>query len=74
MLPTMPQELCDEGTLLVAISKAIFGSNRDTSEGRSKLRSLLKTAREVAAGMQHLHALGVIRECDDRSYKGTREL
>ncbi|GAX73923.1 hypothetical protein CEUSTIGMA_g1373.t1 [Chlamydomonas eustigma] len=53
-------ELCDEGTLLQAIPRKLFGGCRNTSEERSKLRSMLKTAREIAAGMQHLHSLGII--------------
>ena len=55
-------ELCDEGTLQQAIGRRCFGGSRENSEARAKLRSLLKTAREVAAGMQHLHSLGIIRE------------
>ena len=55
-------ELCDEGTLQQAIGRKVFGGSRENSEARAKLRSLLKTAREVAAGMQHLHSLGIIRK------------
>ena len=56
------QELCEEGTLQQAIAKKCFGGSRDSSESRSKLRSMLKAAREVVAGMQHLHSNGIIRE------------
>ncbi|KAG2502172.1 hypothetical protein HYH03_000659 [Edaphochlamys debaryana] len=52
-------EWCDEGTLHGAIRKGVF-----KSQGRRTrtwaLRALLRTAREVALGMCHLHSLGII--------------
>ena len=47
-----------------AIVRKLFGGSRESSEARGKLRSTLKTAREVSAGMQHLHSLGIIRETE----------
>ena len=63
---THTQELCEEGTLQQAIVRKLFGGSRESSEARGKLRSTLKTAREVSAGMQHLHSLGIIRELEGR--------
>ncbi|KAG2502131.1 hypothetical protein HYH03_000620 [Edaphochlamys debaryana] len=52
-------EWCDEGTLHGAIRKGVF-----KAQGRRTrtwaLRALLRTAREVALGMCHLHSLGII--------------
>ncbi|KXZ48178.1 hypothetical protein GPECTOR_30g274 [Gonium pectorale] len=53
-------EWCDEGTLHAAIRGGVF---RPAPPARSRtwaLRALLRTAREVALGMCHLHSLGVI--------------
>ncbi|KXZ42215.1 hypothetical protein GPECTOR_180g251 [Gonium pectorale] len=53
-------EWCDEGTLHAAIRGGVF---RPAPPARSRtwaLRALLRTAKEVALGMCHLHSLGVI--------------
>lgn len=64
------QELCDAGTLQQAVVQGHFGGSKDTSAERAKCRALLKTAREVASGMQHLHSLGIIRECSLEGWQG----
>jgi len=53
-------ELCDAGTLQQAILRQCFTGNKNGSAARSKCRAMLRTAREIARGMQHLHALGII--------------
>ncbi|GIL56810.1 hypothetical protein Vafri_12122 [Volvox africanus] len=58
-------EWCDEGTLLSAIRGGVFRtqSRGPGMPGRSRtwaLRALLRTAREIAQGMCHLHSLGII--------------
>ncbi|GIL59651.1 hypothetical protein Vafri_14380 [Volvox africanus] len=58
-------EWCDEGTLHAAIRRGVFKAHppRPGVLGRSRtwaLRALLRTAREVAMGMCHLHSLGII--------------
>ncbi|GIM16411.1 hypothetical protein Vretimale_19015 [Volvox reticuliferus] len=58
-------EWCDEGTLLSAIRRGVFRTQSPGPgvPGRSRtwaLRALLRTAREIAQGMCHLHSLGII--------------
>ncbi|GLI66121.1 hypothetical protein VaNZ11_009848 [Volvox africanus] len=58
-------EWCDEGTLLSAIRDGVFRTQSPGPgmPGRSRtwaLRALLRTAREIAQGMCHLHSLGII--------------
>ncbi|GIL85575.1 hypothetical protein Vretimale_13318 [Volvox reticuliferus] len=58
-------EWCDEGTLYAAIRRGVFKAQPPGPgvPGRSRtwaLRALLRTAREVAMGMCHLHSLGII--------------
>ena len=69
--PCLAQELCDAGTLQQAVVQGHFGGSKDTSAERAKCRALLKTAREVASGMQHLHSLGIIRECSLEGRRGS---
>jgi len=49
---TIVQEYCDRGSLEVAMGKGLFKA--------VALRALLRTAREVAQGMSHLHAQNII--------------
>ncbi|KAG1673086.1 hypothetical protein FOA52_013155 [Chlamydomonas sp. UWO 241] len=53
-------ELCDAGTLQSAISRGTFGGSKDSSGERAKCRAMLKAAREVSSGMQHLHSVAII--------------
>ncbi|EFJ53312.1 hypothetical protein VOLCADRAFT_86468 [Volvox carteri f. nagariensis] len=60
-------EWCDEGTLHAAIRRGVFKPQAPAgpggARGRSRtwaLRALLRTAREVAQGMSHLHSLNII--------------
>lgn len=58
-------EFCDRGTLLSALQRGVFrvgGTSGDASRfnDRVVLRAALRTARDVARGMQHLHASGII--------------
>ncbi|PNH07098.1 Mitogen-activated protein kinase kinase kinase 10, partial [Tetrabaena socialis] len=52
-------EWCDEGTLHAAIRLGMFRPHGDRSAAWA-LRALLRTAREVALGMCHLHSLNII--------------
>ncbi|KAG2435608.1 hypothetical protein HYH02_011899 [Chlamydomonas schloesseri] len=54
-------EWCDEGTLHAAIRKGVFKANPQHRRSRTwALRALLRTAREVALGMCHLHSINII--------------
>ncbi|KAG2438642.1 hypothetical protein HXX76_005189 [Chlamydomonas incerta] len=54
-------EWCDEGTLHAAIRKGVFKAQPQNRRSRTwALRALLRTAREVALGMCHLHSLNII--------------
>ncbi|PNH07106.1 Serine/threonine-protein kinase CTR1 [Tetrabaena socialis] len=52
-------EWCDRGTLHAAIRKGMFRPH-GTRSATWALRALLRTAREVALGMCHLHSLNII--------------
>ena len=52
-------EYADEGTLLAAIRRRLFRAGGDRSRHWA-LRALLRTAREVALGMAHLHSMNII--------------
>ncbi len=52
-------EYADDGTLQDAIRRRTFRPSAQRSRFWA-LRALLRTAREVAQGMAHLHALSVI--------------
>jgi hypothetical protein len=54
-------EYCDLGTLSGAIhSKQLFIPKPGGDPSRLALRALLRTAREVAMGLNHLHEAGVV--------------
>ena len=57
--PQMIMEYCDRGSLHQAIAKGLFKSS---SKWNNKIatRALLRTAREIAQGMSHLHACRVV--------------
>ena len=52
-------EYCDRGSLETVISRGLFRESSSWS-GRIALRALLRTAREVAQGMSHLHDSNII--------------
>ena len=61
----MLQEYCDRGTLLSALQRGVFsvgGTSGDTGRFNERvvLRAALRTARDVARGMQHLHMSDII--------------
>lgn len=55
----MIMECCDRGSLHSAIAKGLF---KTSSKWNNKiaLRALLRTAREIAQGMSHLHMSRVV--------------
>ncbi|KXZ50267.1 hypothetical protein GPECTOR_17g906 [Gonium pectorale] len=53
------QQLCDRGTLDAAIRKHCFREG-PTWSARLARRALLRTAAELARGLQHLHCMGVV--------------
>ncbi|GFR50781.1 hypothetical protein Agub_g13046, partial [Astrephomene gubernaculifera] len=59
-LTMVVMEYCDGGSLLAALKEGPF--NRDTTSWspRMLLRSTVRTALEVAHGMQHLHLSGLV--------------
>lgn len=52
-------EFCDKGSLDRAIMRGVFEPGGDWSR-RAKLRALLRTAKEIAQGMWHLHQCHII--------------
>jgi serine/threonine protein kinase/GAF domain-containing protein len=65
-LPPLPNqtwlvlEYCDRGSLQEAIDAGWLRTGRDPRSASVHLPALLATAREVAAGMAHLHREGVV--------------
>ena len=61
MLTLVIGEYCDLGTLTTSIhERQIFiPRSPSTDPSRLALRALLRTAREVARGLTHLHGAGV---------------
>ncbi|GIL73264.1 hypothetical protein Vretimale_4866 [Volvox reticuliferus] len=55
----MIMEYCDRGSLHQAIAKGLFKSSTKWNN-KIALRALLRTAREIAQGMSHLHACRVV--------------
>ncbi|KAG2500059.1 hypothetical protein HYH03_002336 [Edaphochlamys debaryana] len=55
----MIMEYCDRGSLHQAINKGLFKSSTKWNN-KIALRALLRTAREIAQGMSHLHACRVV--------------
>ncbi|GFR41123.1 hypothetical protein Agub_g1768, partial [Astrephomene gubernaculifera] len=55
----MIMEYCDRGSLHQAIAKGLFKSSSKWNN-KIALRALLRTAREIAQGMSHLHACRVV--------------
>jgi hypothetical protein len=54
------QELCDLGVLSWAIHKKRLFVPMAADPHKLALRALLRTAREVAVGLHHLHEAGVV--------------
>lgn len=52
-------EFCDKGSLDRAVMAGVFEPGGDWSR-RAKLRALLRTAKEIAQGMWHLHQCSII--------------
>ncbi len=62
------QEFCDRGTLLSALQRGVFtvgGTSGDAARFNERvvLRAALRTARDVARGMQHIHASDIVHGC-----------
>ncbi len=59
LVPARALQYCDRGSLHQAIAKGLFKSSSKWNN-KIALRALLRTAREIAQGMSHLHACRVV--------------
>ena len=59
-LTVIVMEYCNKGTLTDIMSKGIFMNRSSKEMERICLRAIIRTAREVAQGMSHMHACQVV--------------
>ena len=59
-LTVIVMEFCNKGALTDIISRGIFLNRSSREMERTCLRAIIRTAREVAQGMSHLHACQIV--------------